>query len=75
MKRQKIRRLTLRDRKSGRPLISQDIQTDGSIGVDVWVVDLGRKADLGRLEWVIGGESDGKEEDTASVGGVTLDQM
>ena len=34
---------------------------------DVRVVDLGREADLGGLEGVVGGESDGKEEDATGV--------
>jgi len=54
-------------------LIPQDIQTNGTIGVDVGVVNLGRKADLGRFEWVIGGKRDGEEENTACIGRVTLD--
>lgn len=54
-------------------MVSQDIQANRAVGVDVWVVDLGREADLGGLEWVIGGERDGEEEDTASIRRVTLD--
>jgi hypothetical protein len=46
-------------------LIPQDIQTDGTVGVDVGVIDLGRKTNLRRLEGVIGGERDGEEENTA----------
>lgn len=54
-------------------MIPQDIQTNGTIGVDVGVVNLGRKTDLGRFERVIGGKRDGEEENTACIGRVTLD--
>lgn len=37
------------------------------------MVDTGGEVDLGRLERVVGGEVDGKEEDTAGVGRVTLE--
>lgn len=63
---------TLRDGQGWRPLVSQDIKTDRSVGVDVGVIDLGRKADLGGFERVVGGESDGEEKDAASIGRVTL---
>lgn len=36
------------------------------------MVDLGRKADLGRLERIIGREAYREEENTAGVGGVAL---
>jgi hypothetical protein len=53
-------------------LIPQDIQTDRSIGIDVGVVDLCRKADFGGLEGVVGGKADGEEEDTPSIRRITL---
>ena len=53
-------------------MISQDIQTNGTVGVDVGVVDLGSKTNLGRLERVIGGEGDGEEEDASCVRRFTL---
>jgi hypothetical protein len=46
-------------------LISKNIETDAAIGVDVGVVDSSGKVDLWRLEWIVGGEVDGKEEDAA----------
>ena len=52
------------------PCIPENIQADGPVGVDVWVVDLCREGDLGWLEGVIGGEVDGEEEDPALVGTV-----
>ena len=58
---------TFRDRQCWTPLIPEDIQTDRPVRVDVRVVDLGREADLGGLEGVVGGESDGKEEDATGV--------
>ena len=48
-------------------MVPQDIKTDGAIGVDIGVIDLGREADLGRLERVIDWECDGEEKDTASI--------
>ena len=65
-------RLTLGDCESGAPLIPQDVQTNAAVGVDVGVVDPGGEVDFGRLEGVVGGEVDGKEEDTSGVWGVTL---
>jgi hypothetical protein len=50
---------TFRDSQSRGPLISQNVQTNGSIGVDVGMVDLGREANLGRFEGIVGGEQDG----------------
>jgi hypothetical protein len=38
------------------------------------VVDLGREADLGRLEGVVGGESNGKEKDTPGIRRITLER-
>ena len=48
-------------------MLLQDIEADGAIGIDVWVVDSRRKVDLRRLEWIIGWEVDVQEVDTASV--------
>ena len=61
------KRLTFRYRQRGRPLVPQDIKADGTIGVDIGVIDLGREADFGRLEGVIDWERDGEEEDPASI--------
>jgi len=36
-------------------LVSQDIETDGSVGVDVWVVDLGGEGDFRGFEGVVWG--------------------
>lgn len=58
---------TFRNGKSRAPLVSQDIQADTSVGVDVRVVDAGSEVDLGGLERVVGREMDGKEEDTAGI--------
>jgi len=63
---------TLWDCQRRRPLVSKDIQTDWTIGVNVGVVYLSGKADFGRLERIIGGEGDRKEENTARIGRVTL---
>lgn len=60
-----------RDSESRAPLVSQDVQTDAAVGVDVGVIDASGEVDLGRLEGVVGREVNGKEEDTARVWGVT----
>jgi len=52
-------------------LISENVQTDTAVAVDVGVIDAGGEVDLGRLERVVCGEVDGEEEDTARVWGVT----
>ena len=54
-------------------MISENVQTDTAVAVDVGVVDAGGEVDLGRLEGVVCGEVDGEEEDTARVWGVTLE--
>lgn len=53
-------------------MVSENVQTDAAVAVDVGVVDAGGEVDLGRLEGVVCGEVDGEEEDTARVWGVTL---
>jgi uncharacterized protein (DUF4415 family) len=63
---------TFRDCKSGAPLVSQNVKTDTAIRVDVGVVDTSREVDLGWLEWIIGREVDGQEEDASRVWRVTL---
>ena len=59
--------LTFRDGQGGAPLVSQDVQADAAVRVDVGVVDAGGEVDLGRLEGVVGREVDGEEEDTSGV--------
>jgi hypothetical protein len=61
------RRLTLRNGQGRAPLVSQDVQTDAAVGVDVWMVDAGCEVDLWWLEWVVGWEVNGEEEDAAGV--------
>lgn len=63
----RVKKPTFRYGQCWRPLVSEDVETDGTIGIDVGVVDLGRKADFGRFEWIIRGETYGKEENTARV--------
>ena len=45
----------------------QDVETDGPVGVDVGVIDLGGEGDLGGLEGVVCGEVDGEEEDPSLI--------
>lgn len=61
------RKQHLGDGERRTPLIPQDVETDAAVAVNVGVVDLGGEGNLGRLEGVVGGESDGKEEDTTGV--------
>ena len=56
---------TFRYGQSRTPLVSQNVQTDAAIRVDVWVVNAGCEVDLGGLEWVVRWEMYSKEEDTA----------
>ena len=63
----RARSLTFRDGQGGAPLVSQDVQADAAVRVDVGVVDAGGEVDLGRLEGVVGREVDGEEEDTSGV--------
>ena len=43
----------------------RDFQTDGTIGVDVWVVDSGGEGHLGRFEWIVSWKMNVQEEYTA----------
>ena len=54
-------------------MVSQNVQTDTAVRVDVGVVDAGGEVDLGRLKWVVGREVNCEEEDTSRVRRVTLD--
>lgn len=65
-------RLTFGNGQGRAPLVSQDVQADAAVRVDVGVVDACGEVDLGRLEGIVGREVNGEEEDTARVGRVTL---
>jgi hypothetical protein len=56
-----------RDGESRAPLVSQDVQADAAIGVDIGVVDASGEVNLWWLERVVGREMDSKEEDTTGV--------
>jgi hypothetical protein len=64
------RQQDLRDCEGGRPLILEDVETNGAVGVDVGVVDLGDEVAFGRPEGVVGGEVDIEEENASRVGTV-----
>ena len=49
------------------PLGPQDVKADGSIGVDIWMIDSSGERHLGRLEWIVSGEVNGQEEDSSLV--------
>lgn len=53
-------------------MVSQNVEADAAIAVDVGVVDTGGKVDLGWLEGVVGRETDLQEENTAGERGVVL---
>lgn len=59
---------TFADGQSWAPLITENVETDAAVGVDVGVVDAGGEVDLGRLEGVVGREVDGEEEYASRVG-------
>ena len=63
---------TFRYRQRRAPLVSEDVETDAAVAVDVWVIDAGGEVDLWRLEGVVCGKMDGEEEDTARVWRVAL---
>lgn len=67
-----VRKLTLRNGQSRRPLITQDIQTNRPVRIDVRMVDLCRERHLWRLERIIRGEHNGQEEDTTRVRRISL---
>ena len=58
--------------QGGAPLITQNVQADAAVRVDVGVVDTGGEVNLGGLEGVVGREVYRKEEDTARVWAFTL---
>jgi len=55
------------DGQSRTPLVSENVETDASVGVDVGVVDAGGEVDLRRLEGVVCREVNGEEEYTTGV--------
>ena len=59
--------LTFRDGECWAPLVPQYVQANAAVAVDVRVVDAGGEVDLWWLEWVVCGEVNRKEEDTAGV--------
>src|SRR3569833_1585676 len=54
------------------PLVSQDVQADAAVGVDVRKVNACGKIDIGRLERVVCREVENKEKHTARVWRDTL---
>jgi len=42
--------------QSGAPLVTENVEADAAVAVDVRVIDSGRKVDFRRLEGVIRGE-------------------
>ena len=57
------------------PLITQDVQADAPIGVDVGVVDASGEVDLGGFEWIVGGEMYREEEYSTRVRTLTLQDL
>ena len=58
---------TLANGERWTPLVSQNIQADASVRVDVGVVDAGSEVDFRGLKRVVGREVDCEEEYTAGV--------
>ena len=58
---------TFRDCQSRAPLISQYVQADTAVAVDVRVVDAGGEVDFRWLERVVCWEVDREEEDAAGI--------
>ena len=50
--------LTFGDCKGWAPLVTENIQADAAVGIDVRVVDAGGEVDLGRFEGIVGGKMD-----------------
>lgn len=48
-------------------MVTQDVETDAAVGVDVGVVDASGEIDLRGFERVVGREVDGQEENTSRV--------
>jgi len=57
--------------QGGTPLIFQNVEADGSVRVDVWMVALCRELNFGWFEWVVAWESNREEENTAGIRRVT----
>lgn len=64
--------LTFRYCQSWAPLISQNVQTNAAVGIDIGMVDASCEVDLRGLEGIICREVDGQEEDAALERTVTL---
>lgn len=58
------------DGQRWRPILFQDVLTDRSIGVDVWMIDSGSKIDLGWLEGIVRWEMNVQEEYTTGIWGI-----
>ena len=56
-------------------MVSQDIQTDAAVRVDIGVVDTSGEVELWGLEGVVGREVNGQEENTAAVWRVALSKI
>ncbi len=60
-------RHTLRHCQRRAPLVSQNVEADAAVRVDVGVVDPRCEVDLGWLKRIVGGEVDGKEKDASGI--------
>jgi len=61
----------LRDCQCRTPLFLEDIQTDATIGVDVWMINLGLEVNLWRLEGVIWRKVDHNKENSSGIRAVS----
>jgi hypothetical protein len=72
VKHQRFIRQTFANRQCRAPLVTQDIQANAAIAVDVGMIYPCGKVDFWRLEWVVGGKVYREEKDTARVARIGL---
>lgn len=66
---------TFRDCQRRAPLVSQNVEANAAVGVDVGVVDASCEVNFRGLERIVGREVDGEEENTTRVRGVALKKV
>lgn len=66
------RQQNLRNSQSRRPLVSEDVQANGAIAVDIRMIDSRRKSNLGRLKGIVSREVYVQIENSACKGAVRL---
>jgi len=59
------------DCEGGRPLITEDVETNATVGVDVWVINSSGKVHFWRFERVVCRKMNGEEENATRVWTIT----